>query len=89
MRFLQFNTDKKYQKFEIKTFFIAFLKFFSAIYCETILCIMITFIPEINDIIKDFVALGFIVEIDDYFAASLPGTEWDELIEKLNKELII
>ena len=41
---------------------------------------MITFIHEINDIIKDFVALGFIVEIDDYFARTLPGKEWDELI---------
>ena len=83
MEFLQTNNNKdnKFNKYPNKCFFIAFLKFVSALYCETILCIMITFIEEINDIIKDFVALGFIVEIDDYFAKTLPGKSHDKLLE--------
>ena len=51
----------------MRNFFIAFMKFFSAITCELILILMISNIKDISDIIKDFVAIGVMVEIDDYF----------------------
>ena len=43
------------------------MKMFSAVYCEVILILMIAQIQDIESIIKDFVAIGFIVEIDDQF----------------------
>ena len=47
------------------------MKFLSSVLCETVLLIMSAHIEDISDIIKDFVAIGFIVEVDDYFAANL------------------
>ena len=51
----------------MSNFFIAMMKMFSAVYCEVILILMIAQIQDIESIIKDFVAIGFIVEIDDQF----------------------
>ena len=66
------------------------MKFNSAIFCETILIIMIAHVRNINDIIKDFVALGFIVEIDNYFAQNMTKVkEWRESIEHYNENLVI
>ena len=66
------------------------MKFFSAVYCEIILILMISKVKQIDDIIKDFVALGFIVEIDDIFAQNLNHWKlFEEKIEKYNKELVI
>ena len=73
MRFIQFNNIEKYNHYKIRIFLIAIMKFVSAIFCEIILIIAIAHVEKINDIIKDFVAIGFIVEIDDYFASNLPN----------------
>jgi len=42
---------------------------------------MISHVNDISDIIKDFVALGFIVEIDNMFAQNMKGFEVEEMIE--------
>ena len=66
------------------------MKFISAVYCEIIMIIMIAHVPKINDIIKDFVAIGFIVDIDNYFAANLSKKqEWEDKIEIYNESLTI
>ena len=55
----------------VQNFLIAFMKLSSAIYCEIILVLLISHVDDTADIIKDFVALGFIVEIDDWFAKNM------------------
>jgi hypothetical protein len=76
---------EKYKHYAIRNFLIAMMKFISAVFCEVIMIIMIAHVQAINDIIKDFVAIGFIVEIDDYFAANLnKKQEWEEKIDEYN-----
>ena len=81
MKFLIYTNDKVYLKNRMTQFFVAFMKLFSALYCELILLIMISHVNDISDIIKDFVALGFIVEIDNMFAQNMKGFEVEEMIE--------
>ena len=57
------------------------MKFLSSLYCELVLCIMISYQQHASDIIKDFVALGFIVEIDDTFAQNMKGYQVEEVID--------
>ena len=57
------------------------MKFSSALYCETILVLMLSQVEDISDIIKDFVALVFIVEIDNIFASNLEGFDVDNTLE--------
>jgi len=64
---------------------IALMKLTSAIYCEVILIIMISHVDNVSDIIKDFVALGFIVEIDDMFAKNMKGICAEEIIEEFSE----
>ena len=68
MEFLKYTKEDKYMHSRVLNFMIALMKLSSAIYCEVILIIMLSHIDDISDIVKDFVALGFIVEIDDTFA---------------------
>lgn len=65
------------------------MKLSSAIYCEVILIIMISHVDDVSDIIKDFVALGFIVEIDDMFAKNMKGINADEIIEEFSELEIV
>ena len=65
----------------IQLFGIAIMKFTAAIYAEVVLTLMISKTNEIDDIIKDFVALGFIVEIDNQFATNLKGYKVQEMID--------
>ena len=53
------------------------MKFTSALYAEIVLSIMISKTNEIEDIIKDFVALGFIVEIDK----ASPNDNWAVVLD--------
>ena len=50
---------------------------------------MISYQKENADIIKDFVALGFIVEIDDMFAKNMKGYKVEELIDEFRGKLLI
>ena len=50
------------------------MKLSSALFSEIVLIVMITRQDDISDIIKDFVALGFIINIDNFFVESLDIT---------------
>ena len=69
------------QKNVIQLFGIAVMKFTASIYAEIVLTLMISKTNEIDDIIKDFVALGFIVEIDNQFATNLKGYNVKDIID--------
>jgi hypothetical protein len=47
------------------------MKFFSGLCVEIILIMMLAETTDVTDLIKDFVALGFIVEIDNIFAKNM------------------
>ena len=68
---------------------IALMKLTSSIYCEVILILMLSMVDDIGDIIKDFVALGFIVEIDNYFALNLKGYDTEETVMEYSEKLVI
>ena len=63
-------------------FTLAFMKLFAAIYSELILILLISEINDLADIIKDFVALGFISEIDNYFAQNISNKKLLEVYEE-------
>jgi len=65
MKFIIFNKNEKYKHQEYQNFFIALMKFTSAFFCEITNMLLICNTNNVPDIIKDFVALGFIVEIDN------------------------
>lgn len=89
IHFLKVTRDEKYLKGRGMNFIIAMMKMVSAIYCEIILIIMISHVDDISDIIKDFVALGFIVEIDDMFAKNMKYYNVETVIDKFKQELEI
>ena len=65
MKFLVNPSENKYKRNRSMTFFIACLKLFSSLLCEIILIIMITHYEDIGEMIKEFVALGFITKLDN------------------------
>ena len=65
MRYLKFANSKSQQEKRLQNFMVAILKFATAIYTEIILILMMAHLEDISDLIKDFVALGFIIEIDN------------------------
>lgn len=75
MKFLNYTQEQKYLQNRASCFIIALMKMLSALWCEMVLIILITMTDDIADIIKDFVALEFIVNIDDIFAANLHGVD--------------
>lgn len=89
VEFLMYNRRKIYMKKRAVSFIIAFMKFFSGIYVEMILISMIACNDNIEDIIKDFVALGFIIEMDNYLGKNIDSKQLEELIEKMNEDLVI
>ena len=80
MKFLIYTRGKNFLRSRSSQFTIAFMKLFSALYCELVLIIMITYNDDIANIIKDFVALGFIVEIDDMFAQNMKGYDVERVV---------
>ena len=51
------------------------MKMTAALYSEIILVMLISLSNDLIEIIKDFVVLGFILEIDDYFAKNMSDFE--------------
>lgn len=69
---------------------IAFMKLLSGIICEFIHILIISAQDETADIIKDFVAIGFIVEIDNLFAKYYSRKEkLDFCIQDMKHNLMI
>ena len=89
MSFLKYNKRKKYFSRRCSAFTIALMKMIAGIFVETILLVMISQSDNIEDIIKDFVALGFIIEIDNFLARNIDSKNIDEQIEQLKGKLII
>ena len=73
MKYLKYSPNARKSNLRLMNFKIASQKLFSAIYTEIILILMMSHVNDISDLIKDFVALGFIVEIDDQFAQNMAG----------------
>lgn len=89
MKFLKYTDEPRYLKHRFITFILAEMKLLSAICCEMVLIRMIAEVDDIRDIIKDFVALGFIVQIDNYFAQNIEGFATSDLIGSYECQLII
>ena len=87
--FLKYTEQPEILAKRLQLFSIALMKMASAFYCEVVLIIMITRDDSISDIIKDFVVLGFITEIDNTFAANLNLVNSKELIGQFKDKLII
>ena len=47
------------------------MKLSSSLICQSVLILMMASSGSISDMIKDFVAIGFVVEIDNQFASSM------------------
>ena len=71
MKFLKYTDKPEYLLRRGSNFMIALMKLSSAVFCEIILIIMMTHVDNIEDIIKDFVALEFIVQVDNWTANNL------------------
>ena len=66
---LLFYTRNKYlRKTKGLNFCMAVMKITAALFCEIVHIFIISAQEDTADIIKDFVAIGFIVEIDNLFA---------------------
>lgn len=84
MEFLKFTQEREFEALKMTNFGIAFMKLFSALICQSVLIIMMSSTESISDMIKDFVAIGFVVEIDDSFASSM---KFDGLTEQMIEEV--
>ena len=65
-------------------FFIALMKLLSALVCQSVLILMMSSSSSISDMIKDFVAIGFVVEIDNQFASTM---KFDGLTQEIFDEV--
>ena len=65
MEFMKYTKDPEFEPTRMTNFIIALMKLLSALICQTVLIIMMSSTNSISDMIKDFVAIGFVVEIDN------------------------
>ena len=65
MEFMKYTEDPEFEPTRMTNFIIALMKLLSALICQTVLIIMMSSTNSISDMIKDFVAIGFVVEIDN------------------------
>lgn len=89
MKYLKYSKEAKKSPFRLINFKNASMKLISAVYTEVILILMMSHVNDISDLIKDFVALGFIVEIDDQFAQNMSSINGELLIEECKEKVII
>ena len=90
MSLLYNSEQKKLKHNKFINFMIAFVKIMSGIICECVHILIIASQDETADIIKDFVAVGFIVEIDNWFAKYYRRRDdLDSLISEMQKNLKI
>ena len=84
IEFLMYNRRKCYFKKRGINFVIALMKFTAGFIVEFILIIMIASTDNIEDIIKDFVALGFIIELDNIIINNVKALRIENLLEEIN-----
>jgi len=71
MAFMKYTQDPLFRPSRMTNFLIALMKLLSALICQSVLILMMASSGSISDMIKDFVAIGFVVEIDNQFASTM------------------
>lgn len=89
MKFLKYTKDVEFLSHRKTTFIVALMKLLSAFYCELVHIFMISQVEDIRDILKDYVALGFIVQIDNMFAKNFESIDGDKIVGEYQGALII
>ena len=65
------DSEKVSKASRVRVFDLAVMKCMAAIFCEIINIMIITTSNTNEDILKDFVVMGFIIEIDNLFAKAV------------------
>lgn len=81
MSFLKYNRLAVYFHRRFSAFLIALMKLAAGIYVEIVLLTLISKHASIENIIRDFVILGFIIELDNFTARNIDTARVDEKIE--------
>lgn len=89
MAFLKHNKQKRFFHRRLSAFVISLMKMTAGIFVEVIQLLMISQQDNIEDIIKDFVALGFIIELDNILAKNVSTQQYDAKIEEIADSLVI
>ena len=83
---VDFLSGKMFQNRDM-CYIVAFLKFASTFLAELAMIYVICSEDEVQDVIKDFICLGFILELDNLFAST--SISPDKLQTVVESELII
>ena len=60
---------------------VAMMQFFGAVFTETINILAICYLENTKEVIMNFIALGIIAEIDNYYLSALPPSELKKRLE--------
>ena len=60
---------------------VAMMQFFGAVFTETINILAICYLENTKEVIMNFIALGVIAEIDNYYLSALPPSELKKRLE--------
>ena len=80
MRFVTHNDNVFFGKYSFFPFLLGFMKFTAALLVEVTNVMIIIQSDNIETVIKDFVAFGFIVEIDDMMCSTVTTVDCSEMI---------
>ena len=80
MRFVSHNDNVFYGKHSLFPFLCGFMKFLSSITTEFTNVLIIIQSDNIETVIKDFIAFGFIVEIDNMMISTVTSIDCCEVI---------
>lgn len=80
MRFVSHNESGFYGKHSQFPFLLGFMKFLAGLTTEITNVLIIIQSTDIESVIKDFIAFGFIVEIDDLMISTVTSINCEEVI---------
>lgn len=90
LRYLKYvKTAKGGKRGRIINIFLCLMQFTSPLVAEVVLILAVSKTPQLQMIIKSFVALGFIITIDNEFAQSFPKVikdTADDIVLKFGKD---
>ena len=87
MKYIKNNVDQFNDKTNCTiAFSVAYMKWIGGIFTEIVNIIIIIRSESVTDIVKDFIALGIIAEIDDYVGKSLKLVDLEEEIDQAKIE---
>ena len=91
LRYLMYTRKRLHINRRCTNLIIPLMKMSASLFVEIVLIIMISQQDNVQDIIKDFVALGFIIEVDNILSANfdypLIQQKMDEINEKGGLEI--